>query len=194
MAITWPCFFIIMILILYSSLFFLFPHRFWFLSLVACHRVSSCHWEISRQDSPTKIRYSVWLVNGSPDSKHLNPFEHQFSFDEQDVIEIYLSFLLAYIVLLPIQVCVCWGEFEDNNNNNINNINNINNTYNIYNTNNINSNCTSNTNNTKDNSDINIDEKYITMSAMTVTIMKTTITTTTTTTTITATALKTKRI
>ena len=78
--------------------------RFWFLSMVACHRVSSCRWEISLQERPTKIRYSVWLVNGSPEAKHLNPFEHQFSFDEQDVIEIYLSFLLAYIVLLPIQV------------------------------------------------------------------------------------------
>jgi len=77
--------------------------RFWFLSMVACQRVSPCHWEISRQKEATQVRYSVWLVNGSPDSKHLNPFEHQFSFDEQDVIEIYLSFLLAYIVLLPIQ-------------------------------------------------------------------------------------------
>lgn len=77
--------------------------RFWFLSMVACQRVSSCRWEISRQEEATQVHYSVWLVNGSPDSKHLNPFEHQFSFDEQDVIEIYLSFLLTYIVLLPIQ-------------------------------------------------------------------------------------------
>lgn len=44
-----------------------------------------------------EIEYDIWLVNGDPASKHLNPFEHQFSFEMHDVFEIYAIFSVLYI-------------------------------------------------------------------------------------------------
>lgn len=48
--------------------------------------------------------YDIWLVNGNPASKDLNPFEHQFSFDDHDIFEIYLVFLLCYGIVFPIWI------------------------------------------------------------------------------------------
>ena len=43
-------------------------------------------------------------MNGDPDSKHLNPFEHQFSFEMHDVFEIYLIFSLLYALILGVWI------------------------------------------------------------------------------------------
>ncbi|XP_029645028.1 uncharacterized protein LOC115219095 [Octopus sinensis] len=81
--------------------------RFWYLSLAACHRNSGqnsqnksmqCKWWQSPKD--IEIAYDIWLVNGHPSMKHINPFEHQFSFELHDVAEIYLIALLLYCILL----------------------------------------------------------------------------------------------
>ena len=46
------------------------------------------------------IQYDIWMVNGNPSSKSLNPFEHQFSFEFHDVFEIHLvSFLVLSLIL-----------------------------------------------------------------------------------------------
>ncbi|KAH3854170.1 uncharacterized protein LOC127875469 isoform X2 [Dreissena polymorpha] len=100
--------------------------RFWYVSLVACHRTSqSCSWQ-ERTDLDFEVEYDIWLVNGDPASKHLNPFEHQFSFEMHDVFEIYAIFCLLYIPTIVVwlmafykqlhtitkmfTVCIC-GEF-----------------------------------------------------------------------------------
>jgi len=77
----------------------LFTFRFWYLSLVACQRSRSCKWkEIRNMD--IEVEYDIWMVNGDPASKHLNPFEHQFSFEMHDVFEIYAIFFVVYIPTL----------------------------------------------------------------------------------------------
>lgn len=83
--------------------------RFWYLSMVSCHREvinqTACDWA----QSPTNIEiaYDIWMVNGHPSTKHINPFEHQFSFELHDVVEIYLIALLFYCILLPIWLRAC---------------------------------------------------------------------------------------
>lgn len=80
--------------------------RFWYISMVACYHneshPSSCWWAHQNQD--VLIDYDIWLVNGNPFTKHVNPFEHQFSFEYHDVFEIYLAFFIVYTLLFPIQV------------------------------------------------------------------------------------------
>ena len=49
------------------------------------------------------LDFDVWFVNGHPFVKHINPFEHQFSFEMHDVFEIYLAFFLVYLFLVPLQ-------------------------------------------------------------------------------------------
>ncbi|WAR19684.1 TM145-like protein [Mya arenaria] len=74
--------------------------RFWYLSLVACQRPSkTCKWTEIRTLN-IEVDYDIWLVNGDPASKHLNPFEHQFSFEMHDVFEIYAIFFVVYIPTL----------------------------------------------------------------------------------------------
>lgn len=72
------------------------------MSLVACHRTSqSCIWK-EKTDLDFEMEYDIWLVNGDPASKHLNPFEHQFSFEMHDVFEIYAIFCLLYIPTIAV--------------------------------------------------------------------------------------------
>ena len=73
------------------------------MSLVACHRSEDCKWKTNTTVN-IEIDYDIWLVNGNPDSKHLNPFEHQFSFEMHDVVEIYLIFVVLYTITLPIWI------------------------------------------------------------------------------------------
>jgi len=40
--------------------------RFWYISLVSCHRNSSCAWLYKSQMSYL-ISYDIWMVNGHPD-------------------------------------------------------------------------------------------------------------------------------
>nr|KAG5712887.1 hypothetical protein BaRGS_007484 [Batillaria attramentaria] len=47
-----------------------------------------------------KVQYDIWLVNGNPSSKALNPFEHQFSFEFHDVFEIHFAAFLVLLLLL----------------------------------------------------------------------------------------------
>ena len=80
--------------------------RFWYVSLVACfHNTtnsSDCVWT-PRISDDYELEFDVWLVNGHPFQKHINPFEHQFSFEMHDVFEIYVVFFIAYCFLLPVQ-------------------------------------------------------------------------------------------
>ena len=61
--------------------------------MVSCHRQAGCVWQHAA-DKTVEISYDIWLVNGDPSIKHLNPFEHQFSFEYHDVFEIHLMALL----------------------------------------------------------------------------------------------------
>jgi hypothetical protein len=73
---------------------------------VSCYRNTTnhvCDWTHNSGQS-IAIDYDLWLVNGNPYTKHFNPFEHQFSFELHDVVEIYLTFFIIYTILLPIQV------------------------------------------------------------------------------------------
>lgn len=77
--------------------------RFWFVSFVSCHRnTSSCLW--SQSPAEFTLNYDIWIVNGRPDLKHLNPLEHQFSYDQQDTVELYSLFSIVYSLLLPVQL------------------------------------------------------------------------------------------
>nr|CAD7259527.1 unnamed protein product [Timema shepardi] len=55
--------------------------RFWYISMVACYRDSSCQWH--HLDEEMDIDYDIWLVNGSPNISGYNPFLYQFSVDRQ---------------------------------------------------------------------------------------------------------------
>jgi hypothetical protein len=104
--------------------------RFWYISLVACTRdTKTCEWRdlsyrdlistnlnslnstnISTTAQPIRfkqfpsftIEYDIWFVQGNPSSsKRNNQFEHQFSYELHDIIEIYLCSLLIYSFILP---------------------------------------------------------------------------------------------
>ena len=81
--------------------------RFWYISLVSCHHndtdSSACTWTYDSQRDIV-IDYDIWLVNGHPLVKHINPFEHQFSFEHHDIFEVYLAFFIVYSLLVPIQM------------------------------------------------------------------------------------------
>jgi len=87
--------------------FLIYSTRYWYISMVACSRnrtnASSCYWtnDLSRQIT---IDYDVWIVNGDPAKSHLNPLEHQFSFELHDTFELFLMFFLLYTFLLPVQI------------------------------------------------------------------------------------------
>ena len=77
--------------------------RFWYLSIVSCSRDrthNQCQWMPRAMKEVLTIQYDIWIVNGNPSSKSLNPFEHQFSFEFHDVFEIHLvSFLVLSLIL-----------------------------------------------------------------------------------------------
>ncbi|KAG7164742.1 Transmembrane protein 145-like 1 [Homarus americanus] len=78
-------------------------YRFWYLSLVACMRNSSCAWQ--HVPWPLEMEYDLNIVNGKPNAADHNPFEYHFSFDKQDTVEIYLVCVVFYgCVLVPLQV------------------------------------------------------------------------------------------
>nr|CAG4651714.1 EOG090X03T7 [Triops cancriformis] len=78
--------------------------RFWYISFVACYRDRStnCTWKPILENY--EVNYDVWLVNGNPYAKNQNPLEYQFSFDNQDTVEVYIVFFIAYLFLVPFQV------------------------------------------------------------------------------------------
>ncbi|PAA48456.1 hypothetical protein BOX15_Mlig023849g2 [Macrostomum lignano] len=75
--------------------------RYWYLSLVACSlNPDNCQWEATHTGSSSlTLAYDLWLVNGAPSQRHVNKLEHQFSFDEHDILEIYGVFLMLYAAL-----------------------------------------------------------------------------------------------
>jgi len=77
--------------------------RFWYVSLVACYRDLSTHCKWKPFKENVELKYDIWLVNGNPYSKNQNPLEYQFSFDNQDTVEMYLVLLLCYMFLTPLQ-------------------------------------------------------------------------------------------
>ncbi|XP_076042655.1 transmembrane protein 145 [Oratosquilla oratoria] len=81
--------------------------RFWYLSMVACGRDSSCTWR--HVDDMVEIEYDLNIVNGEPFATDNNPFEYHFSFDKQDTAELYLICVLLYgCILVPLQLyAVC---------------------------------------------------------------------------------------
>lgn len=93
--------------------------RFWYISLVACVR-DQCEWKylndlnnhkseyttgspsINNLPNPSyTVAYDIWLVNGSPTKAYKNHFEHQFTYENHDIFEIYLSSFMIYLFILP---------------------------------------------------------------------------------------------
>lgn len=54
---------------------------------------------MSSGDPKVSIAYDIWMVNGNPSVKGLNPFEHQFSFEVHDVFEIHLAAFVVSVIL-----------------------------------------------------------------------------------------------
>lgn len=83
--------------------------RFWFVLLLNCRLDRYCNWTSgSIDDDGNKtasigINYDLWLVNGDPQMKHYNPFEHQFSFDQMDTLEIFVLALTVNLILIGLQ-------------------------------------------------------------------------------------------
>ncbi|XP_016947783.1 uncharacterized protein LOC108023051 [Drosophila biarmipes] len=88
--------------------------RFWYLSLVACYQnQSTCQWHaheslprLSKLSSNllNTLHYDIHLVNLHPNNSAAHPLTYQYSYDQQNLLEMYLVFLLVYIVLLPMQI------------------------------------------------------------------------------------------
>ena len=79
--------------------------RYWYISVVSCYRDTThgrkCRWAHNR-DQHVYLDYDLWLVNGDPSAKHLNPFEHQFSFELHDVFEIHMIVLSVCSLLFAV--------------------------------------------------------------------------------------------
>ncbi|GIY74512.1 hypothetical protein CDAR_21971 [Caerostris darwini] len=89
--------------------------RFWYVSLVACYRNGTgdnCTWRDSSKEK-FDIDYDIWLANGNPYGPHQNPFEFQFSFDQQGTVEMYLVLLGLYFILILLQIYA--GVYHYNN-------------------------------------------------------------------------------
>ncbi|XP_068146382.1 uncharacterized protein [Drosophila tropicalis] len=88
--------------------------RFWYVALVACYQnQSTCQWHShetlsSRSKSTssllTTLHYDINLVNVHPNNSAAHPLTFQYSYDQQNLLEMYLIFLLVYIILLPMQI------------------------------------------------------------------------------------------
>uniref|UniRef100_A0AAF5PGE4 GpcrRhopsn4 domain-containing protein n=2 Tax=Wuchereria bancrofti TaxID=6293 RepID=A0AAF5PGE4_WUCBA len=71
--------------------------QYWYVIMAACYLDSYCLWKSSVKE--ITVRYDLWLTNGSPLMRYLNPFGHQFSFEEQNSAEIYMLLFILYIVV-----------------------------------------------------------------------------------------------
>ncbi|VDL70959.1 unnamed protein product [Nippostrongylus brasiliensis] len=71
--------------------------EYWYIVMVACKLDKTCNW--THSDSRMAVDYDIWLTNGRPGSPAANPLTWQFSFDEQDTLEMYLITLVMYLVL-----------------------------------------------------------------------------------------------
>lgn len=50
------------------------------------------------------INYDIRLINGNPNQSSANPLTIQFSFDQQNVLEMNLIFFFVYMILVPLQI------------------------------------------------------------------------------------------
>lgn len=75
--------------------------EYWYVLLISCSLSLNCNWTKSTRDFP--IHYDIWLVNGHPEANG-DTFSKQFSFEEQDVIYIYMVALQMYIILVLCQI------------------------------------------------------------------------------------------
>jgi hypothetical protein len=84
--------------------------RFMFISIVACTRdTETCQWHdlnYNANESDSKVNfdidYDIWFVNGHPSFKSSNFFEHEFTYELHDIIEIYLISFLVYLIMISI--------------------------------------------------------------------------------------------
>lgn len=102
-----------------------FIFRFWYISLIACYRnTTTCTWQYfdakkfrsasktsndktartASADYDFEINYDIRLVNGNPNQSTSNPLTFQFSFDQQNILEMNLIFLTVYLILVPMQI------------------------------------------------------------------------------------------
>lgn len=92
--------------------------RFWYISLNSCNRDTQskgpgkCEWndvgDATRNNSLVTnpvytIAYDIWVVNGNPDYKTQNHFEHQYTYELHDIFEIYLTSLIFLIMVSEIR-------------------------------------------------------------------------------------------
>ncbi|KAG4077941.1 hypothetical protein HA402_013441 [Bradysia odoriphaga] len=85
--------------------------RFWYVSIVACYRDSSCTWhhfDPKKFPNASKhnfdIDYDIQLVNGNPYQSPSSRFTYHFSFEQQNILEMNLIFFAVYLFLVPMQV------------------------------------------------------------------------------------------
>lgn len=81
---------------------------------MACYQnQTTCQWHaheslprLSNQSSKllNTLSYDIHLVNIHPNHSAAHPLTYQYSYDQQNLLEMYLVFLLVYIVLLPMQI------------------------------------------------------------------------------------------
>uniref|UniRef100_A0A1I7VDD7 GpcrRhopsn4 domain-containing protein n=1 Tax=Loa loa TaxID=7209 RepID=A0A1I7VDD7_LOALO len=58
--------------------------QYWYVIMAACYLDAYCSWKSSVKE--VIVHYDLWLTNGSPFMPYLDPFGHQFSFEEQGVL------------------------------------------------------------------------------------------------------------
>ncbi|XP_037813876.1 integral membrane protein GPR180 [Lucilia sericata] len=88
--------------------------RFWYVAMVACYRNrTTCKWHAYDtltapasflNNSISEIHYDIHVVNGHPNNSAAHPLTYEFSFDRQNLLEMYLIFFLVYMILLPMQI------------------------------------------------------------------------------------------
>lgn len=75
--------------------------EFWYVVFISCSLGPDCNWTESVRDFP--MNYDIWMVNGNPESNSAI-FSKQFSYEEQDIIHIYMFALQMYVVLILCQI------------------------------------------------------------------------------------------
>ncbi|XP_011198444.2 integral membrane protein GPR180 [Bactrocera dorsalis] len=80
--------------------------RFWYVALTSCyHNRTACKWQAyDHLKSHNELNYDIYVVNTHPNNSAAHPLTFQFSFDQQNLLEMYMIFLLVYMVLLPVQI------------------------------------------------------------------------------------------
>uniref|UniRef100_A0A914EB06 GPR180/TMEM145 transmembrane domain-containing protein n=1 Tax=Acrobeloides nanus TaxID=290746 RepID=A0A914EB06_9BILA len=72
--------------------------QYWYVVLVSCNLNKKCEWITTTE--PFVLDYDIWLTNGNPQISTGFFFSNkQFSFDEQNLTEIYVFAVLVYIIL-----------------------------------------------------------------------------------------------